>query len=30
MSFEKFLNNIESMLTGFEENDELLTEAQKI
>jgi hypothetical protein len=30
MSFEKFLTNMQAMLTGFEDNDELLTYAQKI
>jgi hypothetical protein len=30
MSFEKFLTNMQAMFTGFEDNDELLTDAQKI
>ena len=30
ISFEKFLNNMQSMFTGFEDNHEILTEAQKI
>ena len=30
VSFEEFLTNIQSMFTGFEENDEILTKAQKI
>ena len=30
MYFEKFLTNMQSMLTEFEGNDELLTEAQNI
>jgi Ca2+-binding EF-hand superfamily protein len=30
MSFKKFLTNIQAMFTGFEDNDELLTGAQKI
>jgi hypothetical protein len=30
MSFEKFLTNMQAMFTGFEDNHELLTVAQKI
>jgi hypothetical protein len=30
MSFEKFLTNMQAMFTGFEDNDKLLTDAQKI
>jgi hypothetical protein len=30
MSFEKFLTNMQAMFTGFEDNDEPLTDAQKI
>ena len=30
MSFEKFLTNMQAMFTGFEDNDEILTNAQKI
>jgi hypothetical protein len=30
MSFEKFLTNMQAMFTGFEDNDEVLTNAQKI
>ena len=30
ISFENFLTNIQSMFTGFEDNDEIFTEAQKI
>jgi hypothetical protein len=30
MSFEKFLTNMQAMFTGIEDNDEILTEAQKI
>jgi hypothetical protein len=30
MSFEKFLTNMQTMFTGFEDNNELLTDAQKI
>ena len=30
MSFEKFLTNMQSMFTGFEENDEVLTKAHNI
>jgi hypothetical protein len=30
MSFEKFLTNMQAMFTGFEDNDEILTDAQKI
>jgi hypothetical protein len=30
MSFEKFLTNMQAMSTGFEEKNELLTDAQKI
>jgi hypothetical protein len=30
MSFEKFLTNMQAMFTGFQDNNELLTDAQKI
>jgi hypothetical protein len=30
MSFEKFLNNTQAMFTGFEDNNKVLTDAQKI
>jgi hypothetical protein len=30
MSFEKFLTSMQAMFTGFEDNDEILTNAQKI
>jgi hypothetical protein len=30
MSFKKFLTNMQAMFTGFEDNNELLTDAQKI
>jgi hypothetical protein len=30
MSFEKFLTNMQAIITGFEDNDELLTDAPKI
>jgi hypothetical protein len=30
MSFEKFLTNMQAMFTGFEDNDEILTDSQKI
>jgi hypothetical protein len=30
MSFEKFLTSMQAMFTGFEDNDEVLTNAQKI
>jgi hypothetical protein len=30
MSFDKFLTNMQSMFTGFADNEEILTEAQKI
>jgi hypothetical protein len=30
MSFEKFLTNMQAVFTGFDDNDEILTEAQKI
>ena len=30
MSFEKFMTSMQSILTGFEVNDKLLTEVQKI
>ena len=30
MFFDRFLTNTQSMFTGFEDNGELLTEAQKI
>ena len=30
MSFEKFLNNMQSMFTVFEDNNKLLTKAQNI
>ena len=30
LSFEKFLTNMQAMFTGFEDNDEVLTEGQKI
>jgi hypothetical protein len=30
VSFEKFLTNMQAMFTGFEDKDELLTDAQKI
>jgi hypothetical protein len=30
MSFKKFLTNMQAMFTGFEDNGELLTDAQKI
>jgi hypothetical protein len=30
MSFEMFITNMQAMFTGFEDNDELLTDAQKI
>ena len=30
MSFEKFLTNMQAMFTGFEDNNEVLTNAQKV
>jgi hypothetical protein len=30
MSFKKFLTNMQAMFTGFEDNDKLLIDAQKI
>jgi hypothetical protein len=30
MSFEKFLTNMQAMFTGFEDNDKILTDSQKI
>jgi hypothetical protein len=30
MSYKKFLTNMQAMFTGFEDNNELLTDTQKI